>query len=163
MPFRSAKMNWRIFGFQRRVWCPKWTPAARSASSVGVFVVDCCCWSAMWCSNLGLVVDVGRRHRLSQLVSQHLLETRASCEIRPRFGTVDPPSPVATEDELLTLRELESLTRLRTTRLLSLDRACVARQEAEIAKLPTMRFVDHHQRTSDGETKRARLTRVPTT
>src|SRR5262249_46069593 len=30
------------------VWCPKWTPAARSASSVGVFVDDCCC-SAMWC------------------------------------------------------------------------------------------------------------------
>jgi hypothetical protein len=30
MPLRSAKMNRRIFGFQRRVWCPKCTPAASS-------------------------------------------------------------------------------------------------------------------------------------
>src|SRR4051794_16966513 len=26
MPLRSVKMNRFIFGFQRRVWCPKWTP-----------------------------------------------------------------------------------------------------------------------------------------
>ena len=25
---RSPKMNWAIFGFQKRVWCPKWTPAS---------------------------------------------------------------------------------------------------------------------------------------
>ena len=28
MPLRSPKMNRFIFGFQRRVWCPKWTPAS---------------------------------------------------------------------------------------------------------------------------------------
>src|SRR5574341_1367480 len=28
MPLRSPKMNCFIFGFQRRVWCPKWTPAS---------------------------------------------------------------------------------------------------------------------------------------
>ena len=28
MPFFSVKMNLLIFGFQRRVWCPKWTPAS---------------------------------------------------------------------------------------------------------------------------------------
>jgi hypothetical protein len=28
MPFRSPKMNCFIFGFQRLVWCPKWTPAS---------------------------------------------------------------------------------------------------------------------------------------
>src|SRR5439155_9210109 len=28
MPPRSAKMKRRIFGFQRRVWWPKWTPAS---------------------------------------------------------------------------------------------------------------------------------------
>src|SRR5262252_3120634 len=28
MPFRSPKMNSFIFGFQRFVWCPKWTPAS---------------------------------------------------------------------------------------------------------------------------------------
>src|SRR5512139_2207518 len=25
---RSPKMNGAIFGFQKRVWCPKWTPAS---------------------------------------------------------------------------------------------------------------------------------------
>src|SRR5262249_44858558 len=28
MPFRSPKMYSFIFGFQRFVWCPKWTPAS---------------------------------------------------------------------------------------------------------------------------------------
>src|SRR5215212_8761611 len=31
MPPRSPKMKRRIFGFQRRVWWPKWTPASRSS------------------------------------------------------------------------------------------------------------------------------------
>ena len=31
MPPRSVKMNLRIFGFQRRVWWPKWTPASKSS------------------------------------------------------------------------------------------------------------------------------------
>src|SRR4051794_33350318 len=30
MPLRSVKMKRFIFGFQRRVWCPKWTPLSRS-------------------------------------------------------------------------------------------------------------------------------------
>src|SRR5271165_4245093 len=30
MPLRSPKMNLFIFGFQRRVWWPKWTPASSS-------------------------------------------------------------------------------------------------------------------------------------
>ena len=31
MPSRSPKMKRRIFGFQRRVWWPKWTPASSSS------------------------------------------------------------------------------------------------------------------------------------
>src|SRR6187200_801716 len=31
MPPRSPKMKRRIFGFQRRVWWPKWTPASSSS------------------------------------------------------------------------------------------------------------------------------------
>src|ERR671934_1932126 len=31
MPPRSVKMKRRIFGFQRRVWWPKWPPASRSS------------------------------------------------------------------------------------------------------------------------------------
>ena len=34
MPLRSPKMNLRIFGFQRRVWWPKCTPASSSSLSV---------------------------------------------------------------------------------------------------------------------------------
>src|SRR6266446_2014753 len=30
MPLRSIKINGAILGFQRRVWCPKCTPASRS-------------------------------------------------------------------------------------------------------------------------------------
>src|SRR5437773_10891381 len=31
MPLRLPKMNFFILGFQRFVWCPKWTPASRSS------------------------------------------------------------------------------------------------------------------------------------
>ena len=34
IPLRSPKMKRRIFGFQRRVWWPKWTPASSSSLSV---------------------------------------------------------------------------------------------------------------------------------
>jgi hypothetical protein len=34
MPLRSVKMNRFIFGFQRRVWCPKWTPLSKSCRVV---------------------------------------------------------------------------------------------------------------------------------
>jgi hypothetical protein len=34
MPLRSPKMKRFIFGFQRRVWCPKWTPASSSCFMV---------------------------------------------------------------------------------------------------------------------------------
>src|SRR5689334_10372269 len=30
MPLRSVKMKRFILGFQRRVWCPKWTPLSSS-------------------------------------------------------------------------------------------------------------------------------------
>src|SRR5579875_1812217 len=40
MPLRSPKMNLFIFGFQRRVWWPKWTPASRSC-----FIVTTAIWS----------------------------------------------------------------------------------------------------------------------
>src|SRR5262249_12485568 len=31
MPLRASKMNGFILGFQRLVWCPKWTPASNSS------------------------------------------------------------------------------------------------------------------------------------
>ena len=34
MPLRAVKMYGRILGFQRLVWCPKWTPASSSCFRV---------------------------------------------------------------------------------------------------------------------------------
>src|SRR5439155_16231871 len=31
MPLRASKMNFFILGFQRLVWCPKWTPASNNS------------------------------------------------------------------------------------------------------------------------------------
>ena len=31
MPLRASKMNGFILGFQRRVWCPKWTPDSNNS------------------------------------------------------------------------------------------------------------------------------------
>ncbi len=62
----------------------------------------------------------------------------------------------------LALRELESLASLRPAGLFALDRASIARQQAEIAKLAAVRLIEGDERAGDGETQRARLTRLPT-
>src|SRR3954470_8080456 len=53
----------------------------------------------------------------------------------------------------LTLRELEPLAGLRTTRLLALDGAGVTRQQPERAELGAVAFVDLHERAGDRETE----------
>src|SRR5918993_1477268 len=50
MPLRSVMMKRFIFGFQRRVWCPKWTPLSRSWRMVT---------TAMMVSPIGLFVSWG--------------------------------------------------------------------------------------------------------
>src|SRR5205823_2379463 len=40
MPLRAVKMYGRILGFQRLVWCPKWTPASRSCFKVTCGTLD---------------------------------------------------------------------------------------------------------------------------
>src|SRR6187402_657415 len=60
----------------------------------------------------------------------------------------------------LALRELEALTRFRTARLLALDRTRVTREEAEVAELPAMSFVEGHQRSGDREAQRTGLPRL---
>ena len=39
MALRFSKMNGFIFGFQRLVWWPKWTPASRSSVINSVDIV----------------------------------------------------------------------------------------------------------------------------
>ena len=65
--------------------------------------------------------------------------------------------------EALALRELESLSGLRTPWLLALDRTGVAREQAEVAELATVRFIERNQRARDGEAERSSLTRLSTT
>ena len=48
MPPRSPKMKRRIFGFQRRVWWPKWTPASRSSRMLRLPRVPL---SVVWCGS----------------------------------------------------------------------------------------------------------------
>src|SRR5262245_35237705 len=98
IPLRSAKMNWRILGFHRRVWCPKWTPAARRASSVGVPVDDCV--SAMCGTNLGLVVDVGSRHRVRPPVAWHRVKRSEVLRDELQYcGTADSPAAMRPEND----------------------------------------------------------------
>src|SRR5687767_1955896 len=58
----------------------------------------------------------------------------------------------------LPLAELELLSRLRTARLLALDRTRIAREQAQVTKLAAMGFVDLHERTRDGQAERPGLT-----
>src|SRR5436309_2420188 len=50
MPPRSAKMKRRIFGFQRRVWWPKWTPASSRSRMEATAIVIAPCGFALRCT-----------------------------------------------------------------------------------------------------------------
>src|SRR5688572_20213376 len=156
IPLRSAKMNRRILGFQRRVWCPKWTPAASSASSVG--------WlSAMKQILCGLSLCASRRDSPPNHLGTGNHSKRMCDELQfGRLGVWEffkRPNPQ--HPNSLSLAELESLSCLRTSRLLALDRACVAREQAEVAQLAAVAFIDLYERASNSETQRARLTGLP--
>src|SRR5687768_12642621 len=160
IPLRSAKMNRRILGFQRRVWCPKWTPAASSASSVG--------WlSAMKQILCGLSLCASRRDSPPNQLGTGNHSKRMCDELQFgrlgvwEFGSFSNAQTLKHPKQLLSLRELESLSCFRTSRLLALDRACVARQQAEIAQLAAVAFIDLHECAGNSETQRARLTGLP--
>src|SRR5919204_2167598 len=65
IPERSPYRYRRIFGFQRRVWCPKWTPASRSSRLVttGTVPPPSGCPSARFGSHLGPVGSIWSGHR----------------------------------------------------------------------------------------------------
>jgi hypothetical protein len=87
--------------------------------------------------------------------------------------TIDWPKPapegnsegvgdIEAEFAELSLRELETLTSFRTAGLLALDRTRITREEAEVTKLAAVPFVERDERTSNCETKRTSLSRLPT-
>src|SRR5579862_909425 len=136
IPLRSAKMNRRILGFHRRVWCPKWTPAFRRSSRFG------CAMRCRYLSGLSLPLP-------SALPSTGGAGTRGSS------GSVS--------DDELALAELEPLPSLGPTRLLALDRPRIAREQAKVTQLPTIGLVDLHQGTRRREAQCTGLSRQPST
>src|SRR5262249_23923858 len=130
MPLRSRKMNFFIFGFQRRVWWPKWTPASRR--------------SFMVTSLIAKAPSVDRP------------PATAACADRRPAGVRDGAPPGAAL-VLLTLRELEALARPRLSVLLALLHARVAREKAFLAQRPPQRLVEPDERARDSELDRAGL------
>jgi hypothetical protein len=47
LPERSVRMKRFIFGFQRRVWCPKWTPLSSSWRMVTTAMVVFLFWAGV--------------------------------------------------------------------------------------------------------------------
>src|SRR6187401_3785731 len=101
MPFRSMKMYFFIFGFQRRVWWPKWTPASSRS-----FIATSLITLSFGSSSARPDPEGDRRCR--------------ACEMGPRAER-DPCSE-------LPLRELEALAGARLSVLLAFLHPGVARQ-----------------------------------
>src|SRR5690349_16326851 len=103
------KMNLRICGFHRRVWCPKWTPASSRSFIVMSATEDLL-------RGFASAPGVGSRLRA---VSHGATPARTGW--RERWNR-------------LTLAELEALARARLSVLLALLHARVAREEAVAAE-----------------------------
>src|SRR5215831_19373544 len=132
MPFRSMKMNFFICGFQRRVWCPKWTPAS-SRSFMPISATALLRWG--WC----LRPDWNRRFHPRGAPRRRIRCVRFVC--------------------LLPLAELEPLARTRAPVLLALLHARVAREQPFATEHALERLVLAHQRARDREPQSAGLTR----
>src|SRR5215510_4265563 len=136
MPLRASKMNCFIFGFQRRVWCPKWTPASSSS-----FRPTCCIRPF---SRLGPIYAPVSFSPARRPTPQH-------------FGRGGSPAP------RLALRELEPLPSFRTTRLLALDLARVPREQALLAQTRPELGVVLRERARQAHPDRVRLSGQTTT
>src|SRR6186997_2916202 len=100
MPPRSVKMKRFIFGFQRRVWWPKWTPASRSSR---IETTDNAVLLAVWIVETpaeGASAPAASRHRHPSVSAGTGYRTRESLASVPRFG------PLATRDVVNEARRL---------------------------------------------------------
>src|SRR5438445_3481683 len=91
MPFRSMKMKRFIFGFQRRAWCPKWTPDSRSC-----FMVTTATWVSLVPppANPGSLPEGG----------QQACEVPSSCSIFANCSVAGPHFLAGTQDSARTVR-----------------------------------------------------------
>src|SRR5262245_31941645 len=133
MPFRSTKMNRFIFGFQRRVWCPKWTPASSRSFMV---MLGTSYLPGLWSS------------------TQPLSWTHLSAR--------EPPASGARVCGLgvLALAELEALAGARLSVLLAFLHARVTGQHALAPQDRPQRRIVGGQGAGDRQTQRVRLPRL---
>src|SRR5262249_12532380 len=131
---RSMKMNLFICGFQRRVWCPKCTPAS-SRSFMLISATD---------DLLGFC-------------------RRSAVPVAPPAARAGPRrvGGACEMDSGLPLAALEALARARLPVLLPLLHARVARQEALPTEQRLQRIVLPHERARQAQPDRARLAREP--
>src|SRR5262245_36259981 len=132
MPFRSMKMYFFIFGFQRRVWWPKWTPASSR--------------SFMRMSLIRLLLRLFLRP-----AGRRAARRRRACGA----------GGAQRLRGFLPLRELEALAGARLSVLLALLHAGVAGQHAFLAQHAAQRLVEAHERPGDAEADRAGLAGQP--
>src|SRR5690606_13744193 len=125
-------MKRRIFGFQRLVRCPKWTPASRRSLS---------------CTSL--MNDASRRG----------VDLPPPSSVEPPSRDPGPASSGVCDNASLALRELEPLARPRLARLLPFHLARIARQQAALAQNAAKLRVVLQQGAGDPQTDRARLSR----
>src|SRR5690606_3825554 len=142
MPLRSAKMNFRIFGFQRLVWCPKWTPASRS------------CLRSISC-----IRSIASTMGFASTALTRTVAREGTPTARPAMSVI---RPLGSTPSRSTLRELEPLARAGLTGLLAFELPRIARQETLLAQHATQPLVVADQRSRETETDRARLTRQTT-
>src|SRR5688500_13303959 len=121
------KMYFFIFGFQRRVWWPKWTPASSRS-----FMVTSLIRLSFGCSSARPDRGADRRCR--------------ACEMGPRAGARSGPGRSPRAMPFLPLRELEALACAGLPVLLALLHPGVAGQHAFLAQHGAQRLVEAHQR-----------------
>ena len=152
MPERSAKMNRRIFGFHRRVWWPKCTPASSRSWSWGCAmraVVSYPCWGCV-VHRVHLRSTPQGHPELDPAVCEIAAGRSVQCRRVSRTcssslrGSLRSASTTA-----LALAELEPLPRARPARLLPLDRARIAGQQSRGPELGPVRTIGLHQRPRD--------------
>src|SRR3990172_6896146 len=128
MPPRSPKMKRFIFGFQRRVWWPKWTPASRSS-----FIV--------------ISTANGPPHGFDACDPPERKEHRYAGSVPAVYFDRCPVARTPNNSERrLTLRELEALAGALLPVLLALAHPRVARQKTVFAQAVAQLWVKERER-----------------
>src|SRR5579863_365117 len=155
IPLRSPKMYSFILGFQRLVWCPKWTPA--SSNSFMVIVANepprsVCILRAVEPLRIAIPVPVpqgsGRIGPLKQLTRRDV-----ACYVSSHHM----PACLRRQETLratslhLPLAELEPLARALLPVLLALFPARIPADHALGLQLLAQFSIEHHQRARDPE------------